>query len=262
MKTGKQVQLAQESVPLLCFDNREPFLPVLVGYTVAFSRQASPSFKRELTPRPGGMIIEYAIYWDWEIGHHYDLEHLWVYRSAAGQIELVEGSAHGIYLSLWPAAPELEQVEYTIRNKDQAGRACLVEDNDPVFRQVQQAGPITVYAEPGKHAFAPCPDWFIARKEEVMSSCISRAGQGGLSRGVFGDRLQAGEQDRDVLAQKYLKEYSFIPSFQFGLSIWPGRDLPLLPWEELYKIIPKRVDCWMAALAKGQRQPDNLPNSS
>lgn len=118
--------LAARYAPILRFDEREPFLPVAVGYQVARAESDSPSFPRRfdrLYPgSPFARVIEYAIWWDWDIQHLYELEHVWVTGDAADQARLVEGSWHGGYLPLGPVA--------------------------------QRNGRPVVYSQPGKHALA------------------------------------------------------------------------------------------------------------
>ena len=72
----------------------EPFLPLVVGYTVFREAAKSPSSKFPIDPE-GGIAIEYAIWWDWDIQHLYELEHVWVYLDADENLLKVEASAHG-----------------------------------------------------------------------------------------------------------------------------------------------------------------------
>ena len=61
----------------------------------------SPSFDRFIhfdTSRIR-MVIEYAIYWDYDIQHVYDLEHVWIYVDHEGEIASCEASFHGRYSS-------------------------------------------------------------------------------------------------------------------------------------------------------------------
>lgn len=115
-------------------------------------------------PAKGSFVIEYAIYWDWDIGHHYDLEHLWVYIGADGEVEKFEGSAHGLYVTLWPDPPTTEDVRHVFLNFFNKGK--LVEKTIPPERtRTSSSSPgeicdLTAYSEPGKHAFTPGPEWF------------------------------------------------------------------------------------------------------
>lgn len=89
--------LAARYAPIIQFDAREPFLPLAAGYTVFRTDADSPSFPRriELSPTgqpPAATAIEYAIWWDWDIGHLYELEHAWVYLDSDGQVVRAEAS--------------------------------------------------------------------------------------------------------------------------------------------------------------------------
>ncbi|MEP7294157.1 MAG: hypothetical protein ABI835_20380, partial [Chloroflexota bacterium] len=119
--------LALRHAPFIRFDSREPFLPSIVGYTVFRQSAQSPSFPREIKLPPGvSCAIEYAVWWDWEIQHLYELEHLWVYLDGDGSVVGGEGSWHGSFSAL------------------DDGEGLPLE-----------AGRLIVYSEPGKHAFAP-----------------------------------------------------------------------------------------------------------
>src|SRR5690606_38814 len=89
--------LALQHAPPIFFDREEPLFPDRVGCTVIDRPGPSPSFPRVFRPLPGERIIEYAIYWDWDIGHHYELEHAWVFLDANERVRKVEASWHGRY---------------------------------------------------------------------------------------------------------------------------------------------------------------------
>ena len=89
-------ELALRHAPVICFDAREPFLPTVVGYTVFRQSAASESFPRELELTGDiACAIEYAIWWDWDIQHLYELEHAWVYLDASGNLIAADASWHG-----------------------------------------------------------------------------------------------------------------------------------------------------------------------
>lgn len=93
-------QLIQAYAPYLYFDKHEPFFPVRVGVTIFEREGASPSFRRSFSFRDPRVkkIIEYAIYWDYDIQHLYELEHVWVYIGHEGEVIDCEASFHGKYL--------------------------------------------------------------------------------------------------------------------------------------------------------------------
>ncbi|RPJ40557.1 MAG: hypothetical protein EHM21_14490, partial [Chloroflexi bacterium] len=134
--------LAARHAPVLYFDANEPFLPLAAGYTLFNQDGPSPSFDRLIELRPEGqpaaaLAIEYAIWWDWDIHHLYELEHVWVYVDEQGQPVRIEGSWHGKF--------------YNIPLKLENGCAVLL-------------------SEPGKHAFAPDASWFHQRVREYRRS--------------------------------------------------------------------------------------------
>ena len=48
----------------------------------------------------GETVIEYAFFWDYDIQHMYDLEHIWVTVDSAGQICGCQASFHGQRLNM------------------------------------------------------------------------------------------------------------------------------------------------------------------
>ena len=86
---------AVKYVPHLRYDKREPFPLVAVGYTI-FDRQGqSPSCSVVHEMAPGERVIEYALYFDFDIQHLYDLEHVFVKVDAVGAVIGVISSIHG-----------------------------------------------------------------------------------------------------------------------------------------------------------------------
>ena len=82
--------------PRIRFDVKEPFLPSVVGYTVFRENGASASFPRDIVLPVGTYtIIEYAIWWDWDIQHLYELEHIWLYLDADDKVVASDASWHG-----------------------------------------------------------------------------------------------------------------------------------------------------------------------
>ena len=129
------LDLVARNAPILYFDAREPFLPLAAGYTLFTGDGPSPSFDRIVELRPedrpaAALAIEYAIWWDWDIHHLYELEHAWVYLDSKGFPVRLEASWHGKY--------------YDLPLNLEGGRAVLL-------------------SEAGKHAFAPDPSWFRER---------------------------------------------------------------------------------------------------
>ena len=79
-------QLAIKYAPRIRFDAREPFMPSVIGYTVFRETCKSLSFPREITiTAETPIVIEYAVWWDWDIEHLYELEHIWVLLDENGK---------------------------------------------------------------------------------------------------------------------------------------------------------------------------------
>jgi hypothetical protein len=205
--------------PMIRFDRHEPFLPNLVGYTIFRQDSRSPSFPRDIVLTTeeylASTVIEYAIWWDWDIEHLYELEHAWVYLDNDDKIIHAEASWHGGYHSM-----KLE------------GKLAL------------NNGKIMLYSEPGKHAFAPAPDWFDIRREDTLHACHS-PGHGGLwitplCEGIIGGK----NKTVDDLVRRYLETYRFEPSYNFTKE-YPIAKSQLVPWPVLFDWIPQRIDWWI-----------------
>jgi len=144
-------QLATRYAPIIKFDAREPFLPAAVGYTIFRADAPSPSFPRQIELGNAALAIEYAVWWDWDIQHLYELEHVWVYLDEAGQVIRAEASWHGGYSEM------------------------TVDDTLPLT-----GDKLTIFSESGKHAFAPSQGRLNARADKTKKACTRYAGTGGV----------------------------------------------------------------------------------
>lgn len=230
--------LAARHAPLLYFDANEPFLPLAAGYTIFHQDEPSPSFKRtvklrltgELSPfnepgpfrepaltqqAPAALAIEYAIWWDWDIHHLYELEHAWVYLDARGIPLRVEASWHGKF--------------YHIPLK--------LEDGHPVL-----------LSEPGKHAFAPDPSWFHQRVRDYRRVETRAVGMHAhvLINSMFTGKIRHRVFDR-VLARSYLQQHAFDPTWSFTQRFAFDNEW-LVPWPALHDWIPQRVNAVLERL--------------
>lgn len=70
----------------------------------------SRSFRRTLAVdlEKAEFVIEYAYYFDYDIQHMYDLEHVWVWVGHDGQVVDAECSSHGQYVNCWRYRPQAE----------------------------------------------------------------------------------------------------------------------------------------------------------
>jgi hypothetical protein len=214
--------LAQRHAPILRFDRAEPFFPLALGYTLFRDTLKSPSSKFIIDPN-GGIAIEYAIWWDWDIQHLYELEHIWVYLDNEQQLTKVEASAHG---SLFPMVKH--------------DGSLPLEDKR-----------ITIYSESGKHGFAPTRDGLLDREERTNLSCGERAGNGGIHTSnpvgatAFGDPTD----EEHELANRYMQTRAFTPSYDFS-RLFDLRSVPFITWEQLAGWIPRRIIWWRSELRR------------
>lgn len=153
-----QKELAVRCQPHIYRDRKEPFPIRHIGYTVFREKGRSRSF-RDLTLDPAehgaAFIIEYAVYYDYDIQHMYDLEHAWTAVREDGSLAGCWGTFHGMRLRADRLA------------------SFRTEEGCPVL-----------YAEPGKHALLPDPALFCLH-EQFPECCGKRPGEGSWSRGCW-----------------------------------------------------------------------------
>ncbi len=209
--------LARRHAPVIRFDVREPFLPSVAGYTVFREDADSPSFPRKIELTDGAVIaIEYAVWWDFDIGHLYELEHIWVYLDEAETIVRADASWHG-------------------------GWNRMLDENGHV---PTLAGRVAVYSESGKHAFAATTAPLIERRPVTDASAGIDAGKMAvhvtpLFEGIIEDRTPI--NNRVVLS--YLKTLAFEPTYDFS-NLFGLENAALVPWLALFEYIPRRVHWW------------------
>lgn len=207
--------LAALYAPIIRLDENEPFRPLAAGYTIFHQDTDSPSFNRTIRLKSrklkADQVIEYAIWWDWDINHLYDLEHIWVYLDQDGRPVKVEGSWHGEVIDLATN-----------------GRLPLKETHP------------FVYAAPGKHAFAPDITHFQqrhAKVPELIARFVGAMGivQNGLFKGHFHRSPPV-----DRLIHTYLHRSVFEPSWNYSRDFTFTEEM-LVPWPALRQWIPRRV---------------------
>lgn len=204
--------------PKLYFDNNEPLMPIKIGYQVyEFDENRfvynSPTFARIINSIPElnhvedmiQQVIEYSLWYDADISHLYELEHLWVYVSSEGSVIKVEGSRHGEVREL-----DLEQ---------------------------------KIYVEPGKHGHFQGE--LVGRIKDLANVFAANPGSTGLiSRIVCPDLFEFNQflqkhykkTEIDVLIKEDFKKYRFEPSFRFE-RIFEHEENMFIPWEELREYI-------------------------
>jgi len=212
-RDGEALALAARHAPVLYFDANEPFLPLAAGYTLFRQDGPSPSMERriELRPEdkpPASTAVEYAIWWDWDIHHLYELEHVWVYLDEQEKPVRVEGSWHGKFY------------EHPLQIEN--GHAVLL-------------------SEPGKHAFAPHPSWFQERASRYRRLDTQSVGAhaGVLVKEMFNGQIRPRVFDH-TLARSFLSMAAFTPSGSFSKPFTFNQEM-LVPWDALFAWIPRRV---------------------
>lgn len=205
-------ELAGKHLPVLLMDRLEPFAPLYVGYTVFSHAKDSPSAFRKIDPMAvnAQTCIEYAYFYDFDIQHLYDLEHIWVYLDEKEQVCGCECSFHGMYLNAMLPGKDI------LRGKNR----------------------VHMYVQPGKHAFLPDPVLFHLAIE-FWTSCGSLAGKDGVLAPDFIPDMPADTPRQDEQAAAYIrKHFAFRPSEEY---VENKTHMELIPWEELKKKIPERI---------------------
>ncbi|MBB6638077.1 hypothetical protein [Cohnella thailandensis] len=209
--------------PVLMFDEREPFYPVRVGVSELRDGESSPSFRRTMSfsGRDIDRALEYAIYWDYDIQHLYELEHVWLYLRKDGTVADAEASFHGRYLK------------------------ALLPD-----RSNLSGNKVILYSQPGKHAFAPLP--LLFRLLPNADECTDKeAGRDGLTApdwlGSDSVRLLMADEGAQRLVREHIRSrFRFAPSYSFLPYELGGQEDLFVPWTSLLKEIPLRIEREMA----------------
>jgi hypothetical protein len=205
--------------PKLYMDRLEPFKPIRVGVTVFESTAPSSSFDRivKFDHKKVRMVIEYAIYWDYDIQHLYDLEHVWVYVDHEGIVASCEASFHGRYL------------------------LGLLSDQSNLSADQR----VRLFVQPGKHAMSPLEELFRLLPN-AESCCLEEAGKDGiLEPAMFSGQYKTVE-NADRLAEVHLQTFRFQPSFDYVSYEW-SPDV-FVSWEELREEIPLRMKSLLSSL--------------
>lgn len=215
--------LVRRHAPIVWFDGAEPFVPQAVGWAVLRQSGPSPSFERYLTldiPDVGraAAVIEYALWTAWDIQHLYELEHVWSYVDADGELLFAEASWHG-------------------------GFGALVQEG-----QLSRDGARPVaYAQPGKHAMAPTPEVFTrfdVLRARFARACGPEAGDDGMIvTPVMKGRLQPSKRT-DALANGFLRQRAFVPTWRFERR-WDALSVSWLSIDDLLDSIPR----WLGQVA-------------
>ena len=218
-------ELALKYRPLIFKNEKEPFPVRLIGCTVFRERERSESFpKWVVDPAAENVefVIEYAVYYDYDIQHLYDLEHIWVGVGWDGAVKDCWCSFHGMRL-----------------------RAAGV----PSFK-VQNGHPV-LCAQPGKHAMLPSPELF-GLHPEFERACSELSGGGLLIPSMLEGKLHT-DADLDGRITQYIhRNFSFVPSHTY-VEEQIGDD-QFVSWDELLEKIPEnRRESLRGVLAQDPR---------
>lgn len=213
MNTSHSKDIWLKYAPYLMFDLHEPFYPEAVGVSILEMPAVSPSFRRSFLGSESQVkqIIEYAIWWDYEIGHLYEMEHVWVYVGNDGEVVDCEASFHGRVLKGLL--------------KD---RSNLIEDTH-----------VRLYSQPGKHAFSPIPTVY-----ELLPNLYHAAGSqagidGLLVNDLFRDYFSTNDEI-DAKVREYLQTFAFVPTMEFTEYKFTGE--LMMPWNDLFLMVPTRIE--------------------
>ncbi len=219
------LDLVAQYTPILMCDANEPFDLVALGYTIFGVSSHSDSFPRwvELADHGASRAIECALWWDWDIQHLYELEHLWSFLDSHGNLIAAEASFHSYYVPIGEA--------------------------DSLQRE--RAHPI-VFVEAGKHAMLASPAAFDVMHEDTIKAAHAEAGRDGLLvKEMFDTELKKSPDD-DGLIEAYLRARGFTPTFEFTKRVEIARE-QMIPWNVMRAWIPARCKWWIEKIGGEKR---------
>ncbi|MCH4888588.1 hypothetical protein EZV73_13430 [Acidaminobacter sp. JC074] len=198
--------------PTIKMNASEPFEMLGIGYTVFEESKRSPSFDRRIqVDLDTSMVIEYALYWNYDIEHLYDLEHIWLYLDHSYQVVKCEVSFHGQVIN-----------GLTLNNYDDNG--------------------LFLYCQAGKHALAPSLD--VYENWHNYRSCTSETvGKDGFLVTPILENIMSTNHEIDEKVKWYMQKFKFklsetyhavdIPEVLFMPWTYLQHEIPLLIKEEL-----------------------------
>lgn len=206
-------KLFEKYLPRIYKDRDDPFPVRFVGCTCFTQPRRSESFpKWFIDPQEEGAeyILEYAIYYDYDIQHLYDLEHIWVAVGHDGQVTNCWSSFHGMRLRA-------------------AGlKAFRLEGTHPVL-----------YSQPGKHAMLPDPELFQLHSQ-FHACCGEKAGGGLLIPGMLEGTLTTTPAQDDRIRDYIREHFSFVPTGEYVEDVVGPEQL--VTWPALLALIPGLIE--------------------
>lgn len=211
--------LALRYLPRFLMDRIDPFPLLHVGCTVFEAPAPSRSFPGLIldpAAENADFLVEYALYFDYDIQHLYDLEHAWV-AVKDEQVVGCWGSFHGMRLC-----------------------ASGVQD---LYRM--EGGVPLLYLQPGKHAVMPDPRLF-GLHTQAQTCCREKCGGGLLVPGMFEGKMRTDPEQDEIVRSYIRRHYAFTPSWDF-IPVTPRH---ITDWETLYDAIPGYVSTQLQEIRK------------
>lgn len=217
--------LARRHAPVIRFAENEPFLPSRAGISILHEPGPSPSAPHQIFFEEGvARVIEYAIWWDWDIQHLYELEHVWVKLDAAGNLAGVDASRHGKL--------------HAMRRPD---------GSLPV-----EEGRVTLFCEPGKHAFHAAQAPLLELKQNLIRQNGPLAGAGTiLVNHMFRDQFPDFTREDHRAVKRHLQDRAYLPSLRFT-QLFDVAGIEFLSWPGQHAYISRRVPEVLASVRNQQ----------
>ncbi len=215
-------ELAAQYLPVFYQDKKEPFPIEAIGFTIFRETACSNSCSRTIRVEKDVMLaIEYAIYFDFDIQHLYDLEHAFVYVRKDGSIQNVEASFHGcFYRSMIPH--DLKYQDHT----------------HPIL-----------YLQPGKHGIMPAPRYFYLCTDLYEVCNILAGNDGFLVAPMFEGELHTDPETDDMVRTYIRAAYSFDPAMDFIPAPFSRENM--VEYSKLEEMIPQRMESWLEKIQAG-----------
>lgn len=210
------VDAAHDLAPLIFYDALEPFPAELVAIAVVPDSGRSPTSSMNVPPLryPKTITIEYALWSDMEIGHAYELEHVWV----QGVLEKRNG------IEAWFPVRVFGSAHGGVRDFG----LNITDDGRPF-----------IYAEPGKHGSADKPNNFSCTQDLLNTLCTSAAGRQCLLHPPRKGQEIPADTHRRIWG--HLRQEAFLPSYEFS-KIVDVRQLPHISHNNLSHEIETRLE--------------------
>jgi glycerophosphoryl diester phosphodiesterase len=109
---------------------------------------------------------------------------------------------------------------------------------------------LMLYSEPGKHAFAPTPEWFKDRRQRFKrSETRDLAGASGILVAPYIRGKVTPTPLKTRLVHTYLSQQAFDPSWEFS-QVFRFTPEMLIPWPALREWMPVRINHILDRLAR------------